>query len=222
VPSKADFDNLFNSIKTALMGMSDLASTLSTDALIRAESIANSSLAIFAAIKAAVDALTPLRGYQSIGTDVFAALIADFNSAVNVMINGLSVSEKFMEIAKEFEANIMTGASHLANAVNIFIAAIKNLGFGLAAFGVQVILPTPPVGDNTVTPNSFSGSFTPSVFAPIGRANATAPVVNNYNFAGISLDANDPRVPKLQSLMAEIVDLVGVGTGVNAALAQQS
>lgn len=195
VPTATDFNNLFNSIKAALFMMSDLAATIDTDMLLRAQSIADISLSIFAAIKAAVESLGELRSYTKIPSETFALLLQDFQLAVNMMISGLAVSEQFVYITKSFEANIIAGAAHLANAVSIFTAAIRNLGFGLARFGITLTLPIPDEGAGVGTtaasggfaPTSATGGgFTPSSFsggfASSGGPSAPSSVVTHQQF----------------------------------------
>jgi TP901 family phage tail tape measure protein len=162
-PKPSDFNALFEGIEQAINGMLALASRLSTDGLSKAEAIAVSSLAIFTAIKAAVDALAGLRAYTNIPSETFAALVDDFGQAIQMMLDLNVLSVRFIGIATLFEQNIQTGADHLKNAVAIFTAAIKNLGFGLAAFGVTVTVPE-PIGAT----NLGGGGFAPSSVASGG------------------------------------------------------
>lgn len=214
VPTAADFTNLFNSIKSALMMMSDLATNLDTEMLLKAQSIADISLSIFAAIKAAVDALAGLRAYADIPSETFAALVDDFGQAIQMMLDLNALSVRFIGIAALFEQNIQAGADHLKNAVAIFTAAIKNLGFGLAAFGVTVTVPE-PIGASSLGGGGFAPSSVASGgggFAPSSAGSST-----HYHFGDVTISGDDP---KAKAAVKALIDLFGMNSTLAARLAQ--
>lgn len=76
------FDALYDGIKEAIRRMTDLVTSLDTEMLSRAEVVAAKSLAIFEAIKAAVETFSLLRDYKSITNEAIDALVNDFRQAI--------------------------------------------------------------------------------------------------------------------------------------------
>lgn len=132
MPKQEDFKNLFDGIKMALAGFSELATTLSTEALTKAESIAQTSLSIFTAIKAAVESLGALRDYKGIAQDTIDQLLIDFQRGI-VMLNFLLLAAtEWEEKAKAFEAKITSGAEHLAKAISTYVGSVTAAGMALS------------------------------------------------------------------------------------------
>lgn len=130
-PSGQDFDNLFESIRIALEGMSDLASTLSTEALVKAQAVAETSLAIFAAIKAAVESFKALGDYKTVAQEAIDAIVQDFKRGI-VLLNLLILdATDFADKAKKFDEIVTAGAASLAHGMSTYVGAFKDMAASL-------------------------------------------------------------------------------------------
>jgi hypothetical protein len=117
VPSQADFDNLFASIKRGIDGMIAMAASLSTEGLAKAQAIAVASLSIFTAIKSAVESLGALRDYKGVTQETIDTLLSDFQRAIDLLKLMDAGMDDFVKWAESFEAKAVRGAEALARAL---------------------------------------------------------------------------------------------------------
>lgn len=233
------FDAFFADLVIATNKMAAVTALIDTTMLAQSQAFAEKTTPIFTAIKAAVEALATLKDYTRIPAETFQALLDNFTQAINTMLAGIVVSERFVDISKTFEANIISGAAHLANAVAIFTAAIRNLGFGLAMFGVTVSLPIPDDsgvgttatsgGVGATSASSSGGGFAPS-FASGGASGfgPSAPLRSNttvHQQVNVTLDVSKFRDIKhmyewLEENGEDLVEMIEQRFSMPARLAQ--
>lgn len=118
------FDVLFNGISAAITRMSAMAENLSTEGLTKAEAVAQKSLAIFAAIKAGVEALSALGGYKGIAQQAIDDVVNDFKRAIDLLGLLMGEAEQFEQMAIKLEDHLKSGAAHIANGLAAMGAAI--------------------------------------------------------------------------------------------------
>jgi TP901 family phage tail tape measure protein len=193
-PTEQDFANLFASIKSAISGMVTLAGELSTDGLAKAQAIATASLAIFAAIKAAVEALGGLRDYKAIASETFAALLGDFDKALGMLNLMSSGADLFQSITKTIADKIAAGGDYLKTALLNFASAITAAASAInGALNLQSGALSGGLGSLSFTSAGAGslGSFSSSSFAPSSFASPLSP-----SFAGGSagFSTNNPPV----------------------------
>lgn len=141
MPTDADFANVFAAIERVIAGMTAMAERLSTDSLGKAEAIANASLAIFASIKAGVEALTSLRDFTGVLPETFQTFLNDFEAALTMLEAMSTRAMQFENIAKIFEDYIASGAASLSHAFTM-LQQIMNAAGALFPGGA----PGEPVG----------------------------------------------------------------------------
>lgn len=201
------FDAFFADIVIATNKMAEVITLIDTSMLAQSELFAEKMEPVFKALKTAIEALVPLKEYTRIPADTFQAFMDNFGQAIETMIAMIPMSERFITLAKTFEDNIKIGADHLANAIAIFTASIKNLGFGLAAFGVNVTFPNTgtTVGTSSLTsggftPTSATGGFTPSA---VTGGNST-----HVHIGNITVSGDDPKARALLRALADFHPLM--------------
>jgi hypothetical protein len=219
VPSQADFANLFASIKNAIDGMVGLAGELSTEGLTKAQAIAQASLSIFAAIKAAVESLGGLRDYKSIASETFTALWDDFNKALNLMSLLKGGVDAFESIAKYITDHITMAGDYLKTAILNFASGLNAAASAInGAITLQGGIETGSFGASAVGASSFApsfagssfgaSSFTPSSFTPSfagaqGQGGGTTVIEHHYHYHGTVIEesrANSWFVRQLTSV----------------------
>jgi TP901 family phage tail tape measure protein len=197
MPNAQSFVNLFEEIKQALDGFSGLATSLSTDALVKAQSIAEMSMAIFAAIKSAVEAFGALSNYKSVAQEAIDAIMSDFKRGIillNLLI--LDVTEAESK-AKTFDQIVTSMASYLNHGVSTYVGAFTNMASALMQM---------PQGGTSLTPGPGFGSV-----GGMGSQSMTTQSHTTYISIG---DLNIPEGSAAGELIKKLVDeLRGIATG---------
>ena len=209
MPSDQDFANVFNGIEKVVAGMNALADRLSTDGLAKAQALATASLAIFASIKAGVEALMSLKDFGSVLPDVFNAFFNDFNAAVDMLTQMARRAVDFDVICKNFEQYIASGSASLAHAFQL-LSQIMNAAGALFPNGSPVV-----VGGDTGTTSTTSSSSSMSTMSQ----QSTPSTTTNIHLGGITVSGDDP---KAQAFLQALSDLLGVGSGLDSVIAQHS
>jgi hypothetical protein len=142
VPTAAEITAIFASIAQGLQAGIDLSEIVSAEALAKAESVALKSLAIFAAIKSAVETFGALRDYKGVASEAFAALGVDFSSAVTWLTAFVGFGDKIAELAEVFRESmdkageaITAGLEKLRQVAQLAAAALAGVTTFLAGPG---------------------------------------------------------------------------------------
>jgi hypothetical protein len=211
-PAEGAFTTLFAGIESAVNGMIDLSSRLSTEGLAKAQAIATASLSIFSAIKAGVEALTSLSTYKTFASEVFSAFAADFDQAINMMNDMAKRAIGFESAAVLFEGYIRSGSVHLASAFEM----LKNIMLAAGSFfpGGQITIGGGEgVGGES---SGFSANFsTPFVSGGSSTSNTSHTTVINLPSASITVEGDSAEG---RAALAAIETLFGINTGGNALL----
>jgi TP901 family phage tail tape measure protein len=197
MPSGSSFENLFASIRAGLAGFIELANTMPTEMLIKAESIAQSSMAIFAAIKAAVDSLTGLSAFKGVPDEAYQNVLADFKRGV-VMISLLLLdATEFEDKAKSFEQIVLSGMQHFSAGISAYVGGWTSAAQALTAM---------PSGGSSLTPGPGFGSVG-------GMSTQSMSAQSHTTYINIG-DLNIPEGSVAGELIKKLVDeLRGIATG---------
>jgi len=128
-----------------------------------------------------------------------------------LMNNMIEQSAKFIALSVTFEENMKTGAAHLSSAVEIFRAAIKNLGFALGSFGVNITMP-PDTGAQSVGATTMSAS---STYAPMSATSVVPTGGLTIQLGGVAVSIGSGGISveewtKISALLTLYPELAGV------------
>lgn len=199
--SDADASNLVNGLTLFINKLGQGLASLDTEQLTRISAIAQTILPIAAAIKAWADTSAAVRGYTSIAAESWDAIVQDFTKAIQLMGVLIGQATQFESMATLLETKLKSGAQHLADGVSAMTAGILGTASALqSAFGhIQGGTETGTMGTQSLTLGSTAQT--------------------NINIGGITINGSDPKGLAVLKALAE---LLGPGTGLDAAIANHS
>jgi TP901 family phage tail tape measure protein len=178
------FDSFLTDLKLAVEKMQGVVTEIDTTMLSIASAFAQKSLAVFAAIKAGVEAFTSLRDYKSIPKEALQAVIEDFKAAVVLLGDTLSLALEGEKLATAFK-----------DAAIGIAAALADAGKALSGLGSQAAQATTTAAASVVTASviasaAAAGAGTSSTFAANTGAGTTN--ISNGNIY-VNIEAKDIR-----------------------------
>ena len=177
------FDSFLADLKLAVEKMQGVVTEIDTTMLSIASAFAQKSLAVFAAIKAGVEAFTSLRDYKSIPKEALQAVIEDFKAAVVLLGDTLSLALEGEKLATAFKDAAVSIAAALADA-----------GKALSGLGSQAAQATTTAAASVVTASviasaAAAGAGTSSFAANTGAGTTNISNGNIY----VNIEAKDIR-----------------------------
>lgn len=204
-PSSEAFDILFEGIKQAIERMQAISATITVDMLGRAEVIAQKSLAIFSAIKAAVEALTGLSEFKGVMKETWDILLTDFEYGITVLSQLVDLGKEFYDKALQFEDYLTKGAEGFRRAGEAFTSSVLGVqSVVTGAFG-QEVRDSRSVG--MVFPGSEETMLGVRAANPTGlRAAGSQTVINDNRLIinGMEIAADDPRGAEAKEALRKI------------------
>lgn len=191
-------DAFFTAFLAVTNKMAELTNTIDTTVLAQAEMVAQKSMAVFAAIKAAVESLGALRDYKSIAQEVIDAIMSDFKRGI-VLLNLLILDVTEAESkAKTFDQIVTSMAGYLAHGVSTYVGAFTSMASALLQM---------PQGGTSLTPGPGFGSV-----GGMSQSMSTQSVVHQtvINFGDLNIPADSTAGQLIKKLVDE---LRGIATG---------
>lgn len=198
IPAEA-FDIFFSGIQTVIAKMTDMASTISTEFLGKAQIFAEKAVTIFGSIKAGVEALSALRDFKGVLSETFEAFFNDFNAAVDMVSAMANRAAEFANVSSIFEQYIATGAASLSHAFEM-LSQIMNAAGAFFPGGSPVAT---AAAASTVGISSVGGMGISSV----GPMTASAPIVVHQTVQGTMIRESEAA----DYILRQLVDLVRSG-----------
>lgn len=148
IPSEV-LDAFFTAFLAVTNRMAGLVNSVDTSMLAQAEMVAQKSMAVFAAIKAAVESLTALAAFKGVPDEAYQNVLADFKRGV-VMISLLLLdATEFEDKAKKFESIVLSGMQHFSAGISAYVGGWTSAAQALTAM---------PSGGSSLTPGPGFGS----------------------------------------------------------------
>jgi phage-related protein len=110
------FNSFLADLRMAVEKMQLVVNQIDTEMLSMASAFAQKSMAIFAAIKAGVEAFSALRDYKALPGEVLSQFLEDFKSAIALLKETLALALEGEDLAAKFQTAVAKIAEYLAKA----------------------------------------------------------------------------------------------------------
>lgn len=193
------FDQFLADLKLAVVKMQQVVDEIDTTMMAMASDFSQKSLAVFAAIKAGVEAFTLLRDYKAIPAEALDSVIADFKLAVKLLSDVLGLAVEGEALANAFRDAALKIAAALSDAGKA-LSGLTSQATQAATAGVAtaVVATAATVSGAALTTQSLPAGAS-------GKAGGSTTYITTETYGDINLNVNPENLRNIQDLL-DMVD----------------